>query len=199
MTRAGGWGVAILMIAACLGGCANRVTPPDELVSPVTVYVADHGKHSSLLLPAAEPVPPGGPAYVQYAYGAWHCFALNNNGWRDYLRVALMTDRGALGREPIFESSRADLARRLKARVTPLAVERADAEWLRIRLDAAFDARAGEAIDNRLVTMMLVPYDGPNARYSLLNHCNHTTSRWLRQLGVRSPAWATGSRFEAGD
>ncbi len=190
----------VLVVAALTaGGCVNRVTGPGELVAPVTVYVADHGKHSSLLLPASGPALPGEPRFFQYAYGDWHCYALNNNAWHDYLRAAFLSGGSALGREPVLADEPAEIARVVKARLTPLRVERSDADWLRRRLDAAFARRADEAIDNRWVSMTLVPYDGPNARYSLLNQCNHTTSRWLRELNVASPRAVLWSRFELRD
>ena len=179
----------MILLVAFAAGCANRVVPPAEVVRPATVYVADHGKHSSLLLPD------GRGGYVQYAFGDWRCFALNRNRWHDYLRAALASDGSALGRERHPTTRPATLARRTRARLTPITVERADAEWLRMDLDARFDAGVDEAVDNRFVRMALVPYDGELGRYSLVNQCNHATSRWLRRLGCRSPRGATFSRF----
>ena len=171
-------------------GCANRVVPPDEVVRPATVYVADHGKHSSLLLPDGR-----GDGYVEYAFGDWQVFALNQNTWHEYLRAALVGGRSTLGREPHPTTRPTALARRIAARLTPVRVERADAEWLRTDLDAYFAAQAQGAVDNRLVDLTLVPDDGTLGRYSVLNQCNTATARWLRRLGCRVSRPAIFSDF----
>lgn len=193
--------VPLLALGALLfwsTGCTNLVHPPREVNDPVTVYVADHGKHSSLLLPGRGDVVAGG--YVQYAYGDWRAFVENDNSWRSYLRAAFVSRKSALGRRVHHESDPAKLRRRIAAlRLESVTVERAAADSLRRELEAAWHSRAAEAVDNPLVRLTLVPYEGPNWRYSLLNHCNHTTARWLRRLGcgVWRPAMVSHFRVRS--
>lgn len=190
------WTAFACVVVLCLfaGGCVNRVVAPVEVIAPATVYVADHGKHSSLLLPDGPAVP--GDGYVQYAFGDWRCFVLNENSLLDYLRAAVLSNESALGRELHPTTRPTQLRRRVRATLTPLTVESADVSLLRRQLEAHWHRRSDEAVDNRTVRMVLVPYgDGPHQRYSFLNHCNHATSRWLRRLGVQSPRAATFSRF----
>ena len=65
--------LAVLLLAAC----TTTVTPPPAPRFPVTVYVADYGRHASLLVPR-----PGGEL-VEFAYGEWKWFALGQKSmWR---------------------------------------------------------------------------------------------------------------------
>ena len=202
--------VPALLVLASLS-CVNRIRPPSNVADPVTVYVADHGKHSSLLLPAGNAAgeAAGGARYLQYAFGDWGAFAENRNSLPSYLRAALFSRRSALGREAHPTDDPALLRGRVRAvRLTAVVVERAAAARLRDALEREWTARSSEALDNRQVRMVLVPYAGPNARYALWNHCNHATARWLRHLGcgvwrpamfsafrlTRAPAPAPGSQ-----
>lgn len=171
-----------LLLVAGTAGCVNRIRPPKNVADPVIVYVADHGKHSSLLLPDGD-VLPAADGYVQYGFGDWVAFVENDNSMRSYLRAAFISARSALGREVHETTDPAQLRRRVAARrLEPVTVERSAANALRTDLERHWHARAAQAVDNRNVRMILVPYHGPNARYSLWNHCNHTTARWLRRL-----------------
>lgn len=58
----------LLLVLLLLAGCAGRLTPPEAPVSPVTVYLLDHGRHASLVLPRRE----GG--MVRYSYGEWRWY-----------------------------------------------------------------------------------------------------------------------------
>jgi hypothetical protein len=180
----------VLLVLSTAGGCVNRVTRPAVTIAPVRIYVADHGLHSSLLLPKKD-------GYVQYAFGDWRPFAMNHNSLLEYARAAFFSNRSALGREPHPTTRPAELRRRTRARLLAIDVERADAEWLRMSLESEFARNRDAAVDNRQVRMSLIPYDGPQRRYSLWNNCNHATSRWLRRMHVGSPRWAMFSRFEA--
>ena len=187
----------LLLVLLTAGGCVNRITQPVELITPVTIYVADSGgKHSSLLLPD-KAAAAGSEGYVHYAFGDWRCFALNKNGPLDYLRAAVASDRSALGREHLPTTRPDELRRLTAADLVPVVVEDADVSLLRRQLEARFARHSDEAIDNRTVRMTLVPLDdGPNRRYSIFNQCNTVTSRWLRRLNCVSPQAALLARFE---
>ena len=65
----------VAVLAALSLGCATRVVPPRAIVSPVTVYIADYGRHSSLILPTDT------GCLAEYAYGDWRFYALNQYRW----------------------------------------------------------------------------------------------------------------------
>ena len=166
-------------------GCVNQVRPPREVDDPVTVYVADHGKHSSLLLPDGG-VLQEDDGYIQYAYGDWKTFAMNDNRLGSYARAALFSRRSALGREVHATTDPALLQQGISARrLEAVQVDRRKVQLLRDELEAFWHSTSAESVDNRHVRMTLVPYRGPNARYALWNHCNHMTARWLRRLDCR--------------
>jgi hypothetical protein len=169
-------------------GCANRLTPPQELIEPVTVHVVDHGRHSSLLLPDGR----GGTA--MYSFGEWRAFALNRNTWHDYAR-ALFGGHGTLGRASFATTEPNRLQQYIGGELIPLRVERTEAELLLMRLAVSWEVRAAEAVDNRRVGLRLVPYTPPGGLYWGLNNCNHATSRWLRSLSVDAPKAAVFSNW----
>ncbi|HCF27732.1 MAG TPA: hypothetical protein DEV81_11175 [Cyanobacteria bacterium UBA11049] len=68
------------------------IVPPANPTNSVTAYVIDQGYHSSLLLPDRE------SGYIQYAYGDWNYFALNQQGWSDAAAALLIPTQGTLGR-----------------------------------------------------------------------------------------------------
>ncbi|MGD8699334.1 MAG: hypothetical protein PVJ43_08595, partial [Gemmatimonadales bacterium] len=45
--------------------CTNVIVPPAEPLAPQTVFVIDHGRHASLVLPAPD------SGLVRYAFGDW--------------------------------------------------------------------------------------------------------------------------------
>lgn len=186
--------IALLLLLHGAGGCVNRVHAPERVEQPVTVYVADHGKHSSLLLPAGDILTE--PGYVQYAFGDWKAFVENDNSMGSYVRAAFRSSRSAIGRETHATTNPAILARRVRAVVLePVTVEAQRVRSLRLELEGYWAERADETVDNRQVRMRFVVYDGPNRRYSLWNQCNHTTARWLRRLDCRVWKPAMFSRF----
>src|SRR5690554_1928725 len=64
MRCAAAWIAAVLVLA----GCSARIVPPPEPLDPVSVWVLDHGQHSSLLLPADT-------GLARYSWGDWQWYA----------------------------------------------------------------------------------------------------------------------------
>ena len=163
-------------------GCTTGIVPPAAVREPAIVYVADHGKHSSILLPDGDVLE--GDGYLQYAFGDWRAFVLNDNSLCSYLRAAFFSGKSALGREPHPTTRPAELSRRIGVRrLSPVTVEASEVETLRAELERLWIVGKAEQIDNRPVRMSLVPYRGPNGRYAVWNQCNHFTARWLRRMG----------------
>lgn len=166
--------LALLTTALC--GCTYQVRPPIDPRDPVSVFIADYGFHSTLLLPRAD------GSVVEYAYGEREWFARNHEEWFRVAPVLLWPTPAVLGRRELAAPPRYDA---LREHIRPEAlhevpVERSAAARLARKLDADFDSRRAEAIENRRLGMTFVPYDPP---YSLLSHCNMFVAQWLREMG----------------
>jgi len=173
--------------------CATIVTPVDHalLRDPVSVYLIDYHRHSSLMLPRSEMV---GGGLREYAYGDWGWFAENLAGMSRAAGVLLLPTQGALGRaDHPLPAGAAELRRRhgFEA-VYEIRVERDLARSLLERLDHRFQSRLETMICNPTVGLDLVKDDD---RYWFANHCNHATVRWLRELGVAAGPVTTVARF----
>src|SRR5687768_9987714 len=76
----------VVMALVCAGGCATHITPPPTPANPVTVYVSDYGRRSSLLLPA------GYGHLSEYRYCDWEYYALHNYRWYSGASKLIYTD-----------------------------------------------------------------------------------------------------------
>lgn len=168
---------------------------PQTLTEPVDVYLLDHGRHSSLVLPREQ----GG--VVRYSYGDWRWYV---EGRRDLpAGVAAMlwpTDAG-LGRGiyPEFEASASDRFRRLAPEgLVDVYTWQAEA-WrvraLRRRLDAYFERAESEPVASEKYGLEFVPH--PRG-YSAIHQSNLVVARWLRELDfdVRGVPWLSNWRVE---
>ncbi len=157
-------------------GCTYQIRPPLDPQNPVSVFVADYGYHSTLLLPR------GDNGVVEYAYGEREWFAHNHEEWYRVAPVLLWPTPAVLGRR---ELAAPPTYQALREHVRPQAlheipVERAAADRLAQELDAEFESRRGEAIVNKRLDMTFVPYGPP---YCLFSHCNMFVAEWLRDIG----------------
>lgn len=181
-------GSLLLLVAMAalgfLGGCTTRVVPPMNPQVPATVFVLDHGRHTSLVVPAAE----GG--LVRYAYGDWRYYAERQTGPGHAIAALLWSTPGGLGRRALPGPAN---ARAIRAQVPLLItnlyeieVEQERISVLRAELDAYFDA-ADVQVETPEVLLSFVRHPRP---YSLRHNSNTALAGWLETLGcrVRIPA-----------
>jgi hypothetical protein len=173
--------------------CTTIVTPPDpaRLRDPVSVYLVDHHRHSSLMLPRGEEAD---GVLREYAYGEWAWFAQRRTGVLRAVGALLLPTQGALGRSdhPMPASAEELRDRNGFEAVYELRVERDLAHALLERLDLRYESRVDTMIWNYRSGLQLVKDDD---RYSLANHCNHATVVWLGELGVRAAPVSGVARF----
>ncbi|MEX2671167.1 MAG: hypothetical protein WD294_03540 [Phycisphaeraceae bacterium] len=189
-------GVAVFFTSALLVGCTTTVKPPTGVVDPVTVYVIDHGRTPSLLLPTA------GDGAVRYAYGDWVYYAESKRHpiWHG-APALLWPTPAAVGRQPLGrmpEANAAAVARATNLDVEHLhdvVVERADAEALHRDLEQHFQQHWDQRLHNPSAALTFVPHPD---RYSLPHDSNRMVGRWLEQMGAetRGPFWATDWHIE---
>jgi hypothetical protein len=177
----------LLLLALLSGGCATHVTPPKFVRDPVTVYVTDYGRHSSIVLPD----PDGG--YVEYAYGDYDWFALGDVNLFSGLRAAFASPRATLGRRS-FPARDGPLAPAdLKCeKLEEFTASQARVEALRMNLESIFNRSPAKPIHSDFSMLEHVP---DSEHYWLFHNCNHATAQWLRALGCRIDGLAVLSNF----
>lgn len=199
--REAGWRLALLAACAAvlLAGCTTRLAPPADPAEPRKVFLLDHGRHASLVLPD------GRGGLVRYAYGDWAYYARNRTGvWRG-LRALLWPTPAALGRRHLPGPAAAGRVWRSVAvvirevHVLPVPAPRVAA--LRRRLAGRF-AAASARRDNRLYDLTFVRLE---ETYWLGANSNQRVAAWLAELGVavsggglRSAWRVTGARAAQG-
>jgi len=164
-------------VVGAAGGCATTVIVP-AAQNPATVYLVDHGRHTSMALPA------GRGMLVQYSYGDWAYYALGQNDLGHGICAMLCSRRAALGRRIIGAT---DDPGQMQARLRGVRVTRfqADAglvQRLRQQLDRRFASQSGRLyFSHQYDTYFVIDRE----HYSVLHNCNHVTARWLEQLGCQ--------------
>lgn len=184
--------LVLLLVALLAGGCARiTVVTPAQPEAPVAVFLLDHGRHSSLVLPDGQ----GG--MVRYSYGDWAFYALRRTGLSTALAALLGPTPAALGRKQLAGPLTAAAVRRqLRVgveQVLELPVELAAALHLQAQLEMLFEAGRAGLIYSAEMDVEFVPHPAP---YSLGNNSNRVVGEWLEALGCTVEGRAVWSRWQ---
>lgn len=179
---------ALVFLAA---GCTTTIIPPAQPDQPISVYLLDHGRTPSLVLPSAD----GG--MTRYAYGDWNWYALRNTGPVAGARALFLPTQGALGRQelsgpPVEASLPQGLGSDAWVNLHPITVGLSDVEQLRARLDREHSEGAKVALVESF-NMEFVPHP---LRYTWFRNSNHVVAAWLRELGCETEGLAFHSRWK---
>lgn len=181
--------------ALLLGGCTTAVHPPPSppAAEAVEVYLLDHGRTSSLVLPVAD------GDLRRWAYGDWRWYALGRRTPATAVAALSWPTRGALGREelagpPGVETVRAGVAVEIDA-LHPLRVGRAAVEALAARLEGLFERQIDTLVVNGESGLAFVHHPVP---YTLRHSSNRKVAAWLRELGCEVDGPALLSRWRVG-
>jgi hypothetical protein len=179
----GRW-LASLAAAAGLTGCTSVIVPPMDPADPVTVYLFDYGRHSSLALPTGDE-----RVLVEYTYGDWDWFVLSRTGWHDVFPTLGWPTQGALGRRPLRVDPTSGRVVQLFEceEVLEITVSRDDASELAVELGRRFDERIDSVRYQPAHELTFVHAD---EAFHAFHNCNHVVAEWLRTTGcqVRGPA-----------
>lgn len=169
---------AILLLSLLLGGCTTVIIPPAQPVQPVSVFVLDHGRHSSLVLPAAD----GGA--LRYSYGDWAYYVLDDVGLVSSLRALLLPSPAALSRQTLSASpdgmtmqARTGL---VVAATHEIVVDASTMRSLRDELAVLFEQGDKTRYPGRVANAYFVHHPAP---YSARHNSNQVVANWLEQLG----------------
>jgi hypothetical protein len=179
--------IALVLLLACTG-CTTTVIPPARPIDPVTVYLTDYGRHTSLLLPAE----PG--RYTEYAFGDWDFFARGQTRWWVALRAMLHSPQATLGRRQMrYPGDDESFKRRLGCRrLMKFQASRQAVDVVLLNLERPFRISSTRPLHSDYSALDHVHDD---QHYWGCHNCNHETARWLRQLGCRIDGPAILSNF----
>ena len=161
-------------------GCVSTVTPPADPEDAVTVFVRKEARHRGLVLPRAE----GG--YVEYGYGEFDWYALEEDRWHHAFGTMLFPSTGTLGRRMIDRDSLQGLkALYPHSEFLSLRVSRPLAADLVADLERKFEEGEATLTHNERYRMSFVETDDD---FWCFYNCNDATTEWLERLGC-SVSW----------
>ena len=177
-------GAVVIVAVTSFAGCTTSIISPADPADPVSVFVLDYGRHSSLLLPDT-----GTQALVEYAYGDWNWFASDRSEWYDVFPTLFWPTRGALGQRRLYVESNAESVLRVFPceRVLKVTVSAQKANDLSAELHSQFEQHSDTLRYQPLYDLSFVHSE---TAFHLFHNCNHILADWLRELGceVRGPA-----------
>jgi hypothetical protein len=171
-----------LLLALALPGCATRVVPPPHPQNPLAVYIADYGRHSSILLPTTE------GQLIEYAYGDWEYFALNKYRWYIGASALFYSEGSGLGRRVLPNPNDEESLRRLidSKRIIRIETDRRKVLELLNELDERFNSRIDTLVHPADQPLYFVKDD---SHYGMFHTCNQATADWLTKLGCEVQGW----------
>jgi len=180
--------LALLFLLLGLSGCQHVIEPPATVSDPVRVFVIDYGPHASLALPNED------SGLVEWSWGDWNWFALEQTGPLEGLQALFASRRSALARRELAAAQNAqELAARVGAEeVLPIVVERDRIGVLQRDLEARWLRRREEAVRHPN-GRVFVPDD---ADYSLFNNSVNQLARWIEALGAEVSGTGVTANFK---
>jgi hypothetical protein len=181
----------LCIIAIALAGCGATICPPPHPDQPVAVFVADYGKHSSLILPADH-------GFSEYAYGDWDWFVLNRSRPSRVFQTMLFSKHAALGKRDVTDPHKLLVPPGTYGAKTllELDVDANRAARLKSKLDDDFQKHIETKTYNPEVQLDFVRAD---QHYWLLHNCNTVVANWLSELGCNVAGSAITSKFRLAD
>ncbi|MBD2560158.1 MULTISPECIES: DUF2459 domain-containing protein [Nostoc] len=166
---------------------ATIVLPADP-VEPITIYVTDYGWHSRMVLPT------GKDELIQYAYGDWNYFALNQQDFKNGAAALLLLTQGTLGRRKF--SNIIELQQIIQQQdytLLSLEVAQAKVKQLLKLLDERFNRNLATSIENPQTGLTLVKDE---RKYTLLHNSNHEIVEWLKYLDCQIDGFVMWANFQ---
>lgn len=158
--------------------CVNRVIPPARPSDPTTVFLVDHGRHPSLVLPRDD------GEWIRYTYGNWAWYVEDRTHFFSAFSALFWPNKAGLGRQRLAATG--DMfhpAGPIEEGVVHLYRLRVSSERVRMLDDALTDLfaeRKNAMIYNPVWDLEFVPH--PRA-YWIFHQSNKITAQWLEELG----------------
>ncbi|NJL80620.1 MAG: DUF2459 domain-containing protein [Richelia sp. RM2_1_2] len=163
------------------------IVPPADTAEALTIYIADYGLHSELVLPS------GNGELIQYAYGDWNYFALNQQDLKNGATALFIPTQGTLGRQKF--SNIVELQQIIQQQnytLLSLVVARNKVTQLLQLLDQRFSRNISTKIENSQTGLTLVKDERD---YTFLHNSNHEIVEWLRALDCQIYGFVMWANF----
>lgn len=168
------------MLALLLSGCGATVVGPAQVEGAKrNVYLLEHGRHSSLLLTAAD------QTRLRYAYADWAWYVDDEAGLRTGFNAMLRQSRAALGRQRLPAAQPGERLASVvgvgiqETHIFEVEAKRVDA--LIDSLESLFYAHADAPHHSASRNLTFVEHPEP---YTFSRNSNHRVADWLREVGV---------------
>jgi hypothetical protein len=180
-------GGLVRVAAICLPflcGCTTTIIPPAAPGEAVEIFVLDHGRTTSLVVPTDD-------GMLRFAYGDWYFYALGKKDLYHGIAALLWPTRSALGRSAFAGARSEDAIRENSPTIQSLhriRVERARVSAFEQNMAALHEAGREHEVENKSAHLSFVPHPRP---YTYLWNSNHAVASWLRELGceTRGPSF----------
>ncbi|MBE9211949.1 DUF2459 domain-containing protein [Plectonema cf. radiosum LEGE 06105] len=164
------------------------IVPPADPAEALTIYVADYGWHSRLVLPS------GNGELIQYAYGDWNYFALNQQDLKNGATALFIPTQGTLGRRKFSNIVELEqIIQQQNYRLLSLVVAQSKVTQLLELLDQRFSRNIGTKIKNPQTGLTLVKDERD---YTLLHNSNHEILEWLKNLDCQIYGFVMWANFQ---
>jgi hypothetical protein len=175
-----------------LSGCGTTyLKPPTNPPDPRTVFVLDHGRHTSLV------VTTDAGDLVRYAWGDWRFYAAQDTRLRTGAAALFCRTPSTLARRELAGPAEAAvLLAQLRVGVQMihvLQVGGADADRLRAELDALHAQGADRHLYVAVYDLVFAPYPEP---YTWRNNSTTKIAEWLDAMGVEVSGPALVARWQ---
>lgn len=177
----------LLLLLPLFTGCSALITSPERVNEPRSVQLLQHGRHSSLLLTAAD------QSRLRYSFGDWAWYVESDQSLTSGSRALFKDSKGALGRQMIAPTTPGEnLAAKVGVGIGQaylFQVEAAQVDALIKSLEQQFAASQNVPFYSAERHLSFVPHTRP---YSYSYNSNHQAADWLRALGLQvqgNPAW----------
>lgn len=181
----------LIVLLPALAGCSARIVPPAPPDEPRTVFLLDHGRHSSLVLARAD------GTLVRYSYGDWRYYVEGETGLRHGMRAVFVPSQAALGRRELpGPATPENVGRQVLVvieRILPLQTEAVAADGLQTILEAIYQDNRDQALFHAEYDLEFVPH--PRA-YTLTHNSNRAVANWLIELGCEIHGTPILSRWQ---
>ncbi len=179
--------IILIMLMPWLAGCEAVVIAPADVSVPRTVQLLEHGRHTTLLLTAAD------QTRVRYAYGDWIWYVEGKQNLRTGLQALFLPSQAAFGRQPIGPEQPGEQLESVVGvgieQAYKLRADAAQVDALLASLDRQFQASPAQPQYSLERHLWVVPHPRP---YTFAYNSNHIVADWLRELGFvvhGNPAW----------
>ncbi|MEB3216194.1 MAG: DUF2459 domain-containing protein [Nostocales cyanobacterium 94392] len=164
------------------------ILAPTDPAEALTIYVPDYGLHSRLVLPI------GNGELIQYAYGDWNYFALNQQDLKNGLAALFLPTQGTLGRRKfnnIVELQQ--IIQQQNNTLLSLAVAQTKVTQLLQLLDQRFSQNIETSIKNPETNLTLIKDE---QKYTILHNSNHEIVEWLKALDCQIYGFVMWANFQ---